>query len=307
MEEPETCLSQAGLDVALPGTHDHSHGHTHHESPAPEASGSTSKPKQRAVGHPSPTRTRSTRSTRSLRSASSRTPSPTDLKTPPPASSPKVEEFSCPICCLDYEPAEVASSTFALSCGHRACTDCWTTYLESKIRDEGESVRIGCMESGCGKIVGEKIVDGLVGEETKERYGALLNRTYVDDNPVLRWCPGPECAFSPSFFRNLLLCISADRLRARFHIPSTGEFAIECKQAPAKQLNTIIPTVHCHCGQTFCFGCTEPGDHRPVICKIAKLWKKKCADDSETSNWISANTKECTKCQSTIEKNGGCK
>lgn len=199
MEEPETCLSQAGLDVTLPGTHEHSHGHTHHESPAPEASGSTSKPKQRAVGHPSPARTRSTRSTRSLRSASSRTPSPTDLKTPPPAPSPKVEEFSCPICCLDYEPAEVASSTFALSCGHRACTDCWTTYLESKIRDEGESVRIGCMESGCGKIVGEKIVDGLVGEETKEWYGALLNRTYVDDNPVLRWCPGPECA-SSSFF-----------------------------------------------------------------------------------------------------------
>lgn len=89
--------------------------------------------------------------------------------------------------------------------------------------------------------------------------------------------------------------------------PSTGEFAIECKQAPAKQLNTIIPTVHCHCGQTFCFGCTEPVDHRPVICKIAKLWRKKCGDDSETSNWISANTKECTKCQSTIEKNGGCK
>lgn len=33
---------------------------------------------------------------------------------------------------------------------------------------------------------------------------------------------------------------------------------------------------------------------------------KKCADDSETSNWISANTKECPKCHSTIEKNGGC-
>jgi hypothetical protein len=33
---------------------------------------------------------------------------------------------------------------------------------------------------------------------------------------------------------------------------------------------------------------------------------KKCADDSETSNWISAHTKECSKCNSTIEKNGGC-
>jgi len=36
------------------------------------------------------------------------------------------------------------------------------------------------------------------------------------------------------------------------------------------------------------------------------MWLKKCADDSETANWICANTKECPKCQATIEKNGGC-
>nr|2M9Y_A Chain A, E3 ubiquitin-protein ligase ARIH1 [Homo sapiens] len=32
---------------------------------------------------------------------------------------------------------------------------------------------------------------------------------------------------------------------------------------------------------------------------------KKCDDDSETSNWIAANTKECPKCHVTIEKDGG--
>lgn len=37
-----------------------------------------------------------------------------------------------------------------------------------------------------------------------------------------------------------------------------------------------------------------------------KKWIKKTNDDSETSNWISANTKECPKCNVTIEKNGGC-
>jgi hypothetical protein len=195
MEEPEACLSQAGLDASLPGaaaTQNHSHGHEH-ASPAPEASSSKSK----RPSHYSPARTRSTRSVRSLRSATSRTPSPPVATLPPPSAPEPTEEFSCPICCLDYEPADVASSTLALSCGHRACTDCWTTYLESKIRDEGESVRIACMESGCGKVVGEKIVDGLVGEATREKYQALLNRTYVDDNPVLRWCPGPECASAP--------------------------------------------------------------------------------------------------------------
>lgn len=201
MEEPETCLAQAGLDASLPGaaaSHTHAHGHEHHSPPPPEASSSSSSSaKSKRALHPSPVRTKSTRSTRSLRSATSRTPSPaarTAAAPPPPPPAAAKDEFSCPICCLDYEPAEVASSTLALSCGHRACTDCWTTYLESKIRDEGESVRIACMESGCGKVVGETIVDGLVGPVTKERYQALLNRTYVDDNPVLRWCPGPECA-----------------------------------------------------------------------------------------------------------------
>ncbi|KTF92456.1 hypothetical protein cypCar_00027872 [Cyprinus carpio] len=37
-----------------------------------------------------------------------------------------------------------------------------------------------------------------------------------------------------------------------------------------------------------------------------RKWIKKCDDDSETSNWIAANTKECPKCHVTIEKDGGC-
>nr|GAT59280.1 predicted protein [Mycena chlorophos] len=56
----------------------------------------------------------------------------------------------------------------------------------------------------------------------------------------------------------------------------------------------------------FCFGCVIDSDHRPVVCGVALLWLKKCRDDSETANWIKSNTKECPKCVSTIEKNGGC-
>ncbi|KAF9010806.1 hypothetical protein BDQ17DRAFT_1387954 [Cyathus striatus] len=33
----------------------------------------------------------------------------------------------------------------------------------------------------------------------------------------------------------------------------------------------------------FCFGCPIENDHRPVICAVAKLWLKKCRDDSETA------------------------
>jgi len=94
----------------------------------------------------------------------------------------------------------------------------------------------------------------------------------------MRWCPAPNC-----------------------------EFALQCAVAP-RSLDTIIPTVQCACGNVFCFGCQvlDDGDHRPCCCPIVRRWVKKCKDDSETSNWISANTKECNKCHSTIEKNGGC-
>ena len=103
------------------------------------------------------------------------------------------------------------------------------------------------------------------------RYQTLLLRTYVDDNEFFRWCPAPNC-----------------------------EYAVEC-HVPQNQLTSVVPTVVCKCGHRFCFGCGL-ADHQPCVCFLVKKWLKKCQDDSETANWISANTKECTKCNTTIEK-----
>ena len=81
---------------------------------------------------------------------------------------------------------------------------------------------------------------------------------------------------------------------------------MRCPGISTKSLDAIVPTVKCSLDHKFCFGCGLDVDHQPAICPIVKLWLKKCADDSETANWIQANTKECPKCQATIEKNGGC-
>ena len=35
-------------------------------------------------------------------------------------------------------------------------------------------------------------------------------------------------------------------------------------------------------------------------------WQEKCSNESETVNWILANTKKCPKCLARIEKNQGC-
>ncbi|KAJ3035179.1 hypothetical protein HK097_004269, partial [Rhizophlyctis rosea] len=182
-----------------------------------------------------------------------------------------VPGFMCDICCND----EAGLLTLAMSCNHRFCRDCYEHYLTQKIAEEGESRRIQCPASGCKVVVDEKTVEMVVKEEVCTKYKNLLLRTYVDDNPTLRWCPAPNC-----------------------------EYAVEC-HVPSSQFNEKVPTVICRCGHKFCFGCSLP-DHIPCICALVRIWLKKCEDDSETANWISANTKECTKCNSTIEKNGGC-
>ena len=82
--------------------------------------------------------------------------------------------FECPICCMDYTADEVDEETLDLGCGHRFCKGCWQGYLQNKIMDEGESGRIQCMESGCGRIVGEKTVEGLVEDRVRNRQVALF-------------------------------------------------------------------------------------------------------------------------------------
>jgi len=179
--------------------------------------------------------------------------------------------FMCEICCEDEDGLE----SFAMKCGHRYCVNCYRQYLTQKIRQEGEAARIQCPCDGCTRIIDAKSLDLLVTPDLTERYHELLNRTYVEDRDSLKWCPAPDC-----------------------------KNAIDCP-VKKKDLSRVVPTVACACGHRFCFGCSL-SDHQPAPCELVKKWLKKCADDSETANWISANTKECPRCNSTIEKNGGC-
>lgn len=186
-----------------------------------------------------------------------------------------MEDFTCDICFMSAEDYGGVIETASLACGHRFCKSCYSQYVEQKVREEGESHRIQCMNEKCTLVIDENTMSKLLSPSTMQKYRLLLDRTYVDDNSHLRWCPAPGC-----------------------------DLAIECP-ITQKQLRTTVPSVQCDCGHWFCFGCGLAA-HQPVICAIVRLWLKKCRDDSETANWISANTKECPKCGSTIEKNGGC-
>jgi len=138
------------------------------------------------------------------------------------------------------------------------------------------------MGAGCTLLAPDPFILSILKDDpaATERFQGLILRHYVSYVNSLKFCPYPSCSWT-----------------------------VSCSTAASKSsLTTIVPSVHCGASvdHKFCFGCPIEGDHRPVICAVAKLWLKKCQDDSETANWIKSNTKECDKCHSTIEKNGGC-
>lgn len=175
-------------------------------------------------------------------------------------------EIKCLIC---FEPSKRYSS---LGCGHRFCNDCYSLFLSHKIKDEGhDCVFTTCPVDKCLLKVNERLVRSLaLNEEQKAQFARAvsLERSFVDDNPDLKWCCAPDCGMA---------------IRA-----SKGTRGVKCK-----------------CNHRFCFSCGQD-DHTPCSCEELQRWVVKCKDDSETFNWLVSNTKACPKCATSIEKNGGC-
>ncbi|KAF9497917.1 hypothetical protein BDN71DRAFT_1443979 [Pleurotus eryngii] len=258
---------------------------------------------------PETSRAHSTTARRSTRSTSkflglgstSKPKSPTS----PVATSPK--PFVCPIC-FDDSPD---LTTRALVCEHQFCTGCWATYICSKIRDEGEHA-IRCMAEGCHIIAPDTFVRTVLSSEDGDpeenalalsRFHELVVRHFVASNASLKYCPYPGCTNtvscpSASSKSSLILMVPTVSCGAR----GIGGQSMSASQVLEKGGGLGIQAKE----HKFCFGCPIDGDHRPLICTVARMWIKKCRDDSETANWIKSNTKECTNCLSTIEKNGGC-
>jgi ariadne-1 len=172
----------------------------------------------------------------------------------------------CEICFLKCQYTNMTG----LQCGHRFCKPCWIEYLTMKIMEDGLCKSIACAAHGCDILVDDVTVMNLLVEpRVKTKYQQLITNSFVECNRLLRWCPSADC-----------------------------NYAVKVQYVEARP-------VECKCGHIFCFECGEQW-HDPVQCRLLRKWIKKCDDDSETSNWIAANTKECPKCNVTIEKDGGC-
>ncbi|GHP03637.1 hypothetical protein PPROV_000239200 [Pycnococcus provasolii] len=198
-------------------------------------------------------------------------------------------DFECAIC-RDVAP-DAASS---LACGHLFCDTCWATYLTMKVND-GET-DVGCPHEGCRLKVGPSFVDAHCDRDVSGKYRSFLADSFVDRANNVVWCPSPNCG----------LCCQLVSIAS----PGGGgsrSAAEASTSGSSRAAPEVDPTfVTCGNGHTFCSSCLHPEMHAPAPCNVVKRWLKKCRDDSETANWLSANTQDCPKCQSTIEKNGGC-
>jgi ariadne-1 len=194
---------------------------------------------------------------------------------------------TCEIC---YENVD-ANNTLAMPCGHAFCIDCWHDFCVNAVREGPVCVKTTCPEASCNEVVTEdemtraleaRSSSGAAGAGTittpspeLEKFLNFQLRSFVESNKLTRWCPGRGC-------ERIAFAVSASAMEAEGNV------------------------AHCDaCFTNFCLLCaSEP--HSPAWCKDLAKWNEKCRNESETANWILANTKSCPKCVSRIEKNQGC-
>lgn len=163
------------------------------------------------------------------------------------------------------------SQMCALHCAHEFCVNCWQSYAETQLSN-GVSIRMGCMASGCALLCPEDFILKVLSDRSdlRTKYEEFVFKDLVTSHPHLRFCPGRDCCM-----------------------------IVMAKSRKAKKVTCI------RCQTSFCVLCGSDY-HAPTSCETIRMWLIKCADDSETANYISAHTKDCPNCHSCIEKNGGC-
>ena len=154
------------------------------------------------------------------------------------------------------------------TCKHAFCQFCIATHIQIHISG-GNALRIECLQ--CSLLLNRNFVVSCIKDvQLIDKYDKFLLKNLIETHPLYSWCPGPDCS-----------CI--------VKVDFSASKPITCKM----------------CSTLFCYVCKE-NYHAPSPCKQFKNWLKKCQDDSETMNYICANTKDCPKCKVSIEKSGGC-
>ena len=175
------------------------------------------------------------------------------------------------LCAICYEEGQPMLS---MPCSHEFCMECWKDFIENAVTEGPMCVRKTCPEAKCTELMTEEEVEKAAPDSLAKFQNHQL-RSFVESNDLTRWCPGKGC----------------------------DKVACALNGTAKEQEGSRI--VCDGCQMEFCLNCGEE-PHLPCSCKNLQLWNEKCRNESETANWILANTKSCPKCNSRIEKNQGC-
>lgn len=161
-----------------------------------------------------------------------------------------------------------ARDGFALGCGHVFCRTCWADFLRAAVTDNGANCISSRCPAGCGEAVTWSVVSAFAAPDVAAKWAQFELKHFVSVSKNMAWCPAPGCS-------------------------------------RAFVARTAVKSAVCTCGTKFCFKCSKES-HAPVSCEALEAWLEKCSNESETANWLLANTKKCPKCAARIEKNQGC-
>ncbi|KAK6462799.1 hypothetical protein DFJ63DRAFT_319597 [Scheffersomyces coipomensis] len=191
-----------------------------------------------------------------------------------------INNFTCPICCEDYiEPTTV----YSLACNHKYCLQCYNSYISNSILS-GKLIK--CIEPSCALTIPHRDIDRILKVEEPNQLLNSYAKSFINQSTdQFKWCPSTDCVSFTEMIKNY----NADDIDEDYESNDISN----------------IPIVSCIERHEFCFNCNFE-NHLPCPCFVVKLWIKKCQDDSETAHWMDANTHNCPRCETSIEKNGGC-
>eukprot|EP01032_Pedospumella_encystans_P008127 gene8127-9680_t len=236
-------------------------------------------------------------------------------------SSPSSTALRCRICYDD------TTSAFSMGCGHKFCRPCYSEYLSSQVNDGQTCIIAHCPEFKCSQIVTSEVFHNLLKDRlATPKYDtpatvtttSTTTSTNASNSPVqgntassATLSSSAHTASTPSLTRKVSSRITkmVDQYDT-FYVRNFIETCKNMKYCPAPGCEKVavgsgITTVRCHCGHPFCMRCGEEA-HEPSSCTQLSEWAEKCGNESETANWILANTRKCPACNARIEKNQGC-
>ncbi|XP_071403053.1 E3 ubiquitin-protein ligase RNF14-like [Centroberyx affinis] len=217
--------------------------------------------------------------------------------------------FDCGVCYA----ARLGSDCVELrECGHVCCRPCMSRFCRAQI-EEGNVRGVTCPEADCPATPTPAQVKSLVGEELFSRYDRLLLQSTLDCMPDVVYCPQRSCGSA---------VILETGSRAAL-CPACGHaFCVSCrktyhgvedchgkKREKKEKQDAYADVPETEAGMVALWEDYASGSatrRRLLESRYGRRTLRSTMLDALSEGWVAGNSKDCPRCSSSIQKNGGC-